>query len=148
MSSRLAAGALVFAVCAGIAWHLAGEAGAAPPERGITPPEGAPKDAAKLPAVEEWAGKVVVVTTDKFGAALENVRIRQVGNRSFFVGKAVDDGDKSYTAGRVVWIAVDGVTNIVEFPSVKEYIKAAEEARRALPAAVPAAPAVPAVPVS
>jgi hypothetical protein len=133
MSSRLAAGTLLIVVFSGVALHLAGGAGAAPPES-------SPKDAAKLPALEDWAGKVVVVTTDKFGAPMENVRLRQLGNRTFLVGRAVEDGEKSYTAGRTVWIAVDSVTNIVEFPTVKEYLKAAEEARRALP---PAAPGVP-----
>jgi hypothetical protein len=109
-------------------------------------PSTSPKAPANLTGTEDWNGKVIYVYSEKVGLAFENAQIRQIGGRTFIRGKAVDDGDKSMSGNRINWLPIDNVATIIEFSSPKEYLKAAEEWRAALPAAMPAAP-VPAIPV-
>jgi hypothetical protein len=109
-------------------------------------PSTAPKAPAYLTGTEDWNGKVIYVYSEKVGIAFENAQIRQIGGRTFIRGKAVDEGDKSMSGNRINWLPIDNVVTIIEFSTAKEYLKAAEEWRAALPAAMPAA-AMPAAPV-
>jgi hypothetical protein len=87
-----------------------------------------PKPAA--PAEADFTGKVVAISADspdKFGVVLEKVQVRKVGERSFLVGKGVDDGrEGNYYKGRTVWVAVDRVVFMVQFASVDELKKSYE----------------------
>jgi hypothetical protein len=83
-----------------------------------------------VPAEADFTGKVVGISTDaadKFAVVLEKVTVRKVGERSFLVGKGVDDGrEGNYYKGRTLWVAVDRVVFLMEFASLDELKKSYE----------------------
>jgi hypothetical protein len=70
------------------------------------------------------AGKVVVVSVKSsptMGATLKQVRVERVGSREFLVGTQVEAGtNDDWRTGRVVWLALDDILQIVEFDSVED----------------------------
>jgi hypothetical protein len=144
MFARLAL-VVTVALCIGLVPHQPRLA-ADPPLPKPEVPKSSPKDPLKLAVVDDWAGKVIYIYSDKAAAAFENTRTRQIGDHIFIGGRVVDDGDKSMANGRMMWIPVDTVSSVIEFQTAKEYLKAAEEWRKAQP--VPPAPAIPAIPAS
>jgi hypothetical protein len=113
--------------------------------------------APKASAVNESAdfrGKVLLLRSI-FGlesVVLEQVKVRQLGDHSFLVGKVVEAGSgKDLRMGKTVWQNVDQISQIIECESVDE----ARKTLKALPGegigsySVPVsgtAPAVPAIP--
>jgi hypothetical protein len=81
-----------------------------------------------------FAGKVLVVhcrSHFESGAVLEKVQIRNLGGKSFLVGKGADDGQPdNWHKGHVVWIAVDDVAQMVEFADLEQFKKAATRFKR------------------
>jgi hypothetical protein len=74
---------------------------------------------------------VVVVTSAKGGAFLENPEIQILGGRSFIVGKAAAANEHwAALSGFTMWIPTDAVANMTEFNSLDE-IKATAAAREA-----------------
>jgi hypothetical protein len=52
------------------------------------------------------------------GVSIVQAATRQLGGRSFVVGEAVKTGHpREWRAGKVVWIPVDEITQMVEFES-------------------------------
>ena len=80
------------------------------------------------PADDPFAGKALMIYAKEpaKGAMLEKVKIKQLGNRSFLVGKTIDKDaeSRSHWTGVTMWVAIDDVTEIIEF-------KSADEAREA-----------------
>lgn len=76
-------------------------------------------------ATGEFKDKIVVISCKSdasTGACLKDVVQRTLGRQTFLVGLAVDSGHpEDWTKGRRVWIAVDDIAMIVEFPSLEEY---------------------------
>jgi hypothetical protein len=72
------------------------------------------------PAANEFKGKVIVVFTkgQAPGPILEKAEIRELGKRSFLVGKVADD--QSRWAGSVIWLAMDEVSMIAGFDTVDD----------------------------
>src|SRR5262245_867710 len=71
----------------------------------------------------EFAGKVLFVQTKAGvrGATLENASLRQLGNRTFLVGKAVNDDvltHRQYFVGAELWLPVDEVESIAAFENL------------------------------
>ena len=61
------------------------------------------------------------------GAILQDGSIRQLGERSFLVGKGVRFGERGdWQAGRTIWVAIDDILQIIEFDSVEQYKEALE----------------------
>jgi hypothetical protein len=73
-----------------------------------------------------FAGRALIVSLksdDEWGAFLQNPEVKRIGDKSFLVGKGIDDPTEtgeSWQAGRTVWIAVDDVSTIVEFDSAEQ----------------------------
>ena len=62
------------------------------------------------------------------GAVLQHVEIKRIGGREFLVGTGVDyDVQGNWHKGRMVWVAVEDISQIVEFPDVEAYKKAGED---------------------
>ena len=82
----------------------------------------------KANAPNEFAGKVVSISIKSSptrGTAMQNVSIRILGRHQFLVGTAIDSGHPGdWVKGRKVWIDLDNIALIVEFPSVEEFKKA------------------------
>jgi hypothetical protein len=146
MSRRLFA-AVAIAVLIVLPWYVSHGAAGDPPAK-----ESVPSKASSTPPIglarDEWAGKVLHVSSGWSTVALENVQFRQLGTQTFLVGRALDEKTQPLPSGRITWIRFENVTQIVEFASVKEYRKAMEAmpAWPVPPLAVPAAPGIPAVP--
>ena len=68
----------------------------------------------------EFKGKVIVVFAKNQAPApiLEKAAIREVGKRSFLVGKVADD--QSRWAGSLIWLAMDEVSMIAVFDTVDD----------------------------
>jgi hypothetical protein len=83
---------------------------------------------------EPFAGKVLMVygREPAKGALLEKVKVKQLGNKSFLVGKTVDrtGNGESRWAGLTMWTAIDEVTDIYEFTSVDAAREAFAEIER------------------
>jgi hypothetical protein len=81
----------------------------------------------KKPApASPFAGKVVVITMnvrDNAGAVLKDAQVRQLGSKSYLVGKAVVIEEAGYTLDLVTWVAVENVISVFEFKSVDEVRK-------------------------
>jgi hypothetical protein len=94
---------------------------------------GAGKTKPAPPAEGPFAGKVLMVYTRNpaRGAVLQDVRVKQLGDRFFLVGKTAprDDRPSGWT-GRTLWVPVDQVSEIFEFPSVEAARKAHAEAEK------------------
>jgi hypothetical protein len=102
------------------------------------PSSAAPAPKPTVPGEADFKGKVLNVSTDypdKTGAVLEQVRIRKIGERSFLVGKGVDDGrpESASYKGLTLWISVDHIVQIAEFESVDEAKKMMRQASPFLP---------------
>jgi hypothetical protein len=128
---------LVLAVALGLGFVLPSRFGSAAP---------APKP--QVPAEADFKGKVLSISTDyqdKSGAILEEVRIRKIGERSFLVGKGVDDGrpETAIYKGRTMWISVEHVVQIAEFDSVDDVKKLVRQSQALQPP--PPQPAPPGV---
>ncbi len=82
-----------------------------------------------------FRGQVVAVTTDdNGGVCLSHAQVRQLGDRSFLVGKGCyDDHPANWTKGRMVWVPICRIVQIVEFGSEEEMMKAREEYRKKNP---------------
>jgi hypothetical protein len=148
MSRRLPVAALAITLLIGLAYCVSPGVAEDPPAKDSAPSKETSIRAAKL-TPDEWTGKVIAVTNGWLPVALENVRLRQLGNQTFLVGRALDDNNQPMASGRMTWIRLESVTQVVEFANVKEYRKAMEAMPRwPAPAVAPAVvPAVPAVPV-
>jgi hypothetical protein len=76
-----------------------------------------------------FAGKIVVLSlksTDKYGATLEKVQVKNLGGKAFLVGTGVDTGQPgNWVVGRTVWIPLEDIVQIVEFTNL-EQLKNAE----------------------
>jgi len=69
-----------------------------------------------------FAGRVVSVWArdPAQGGVLENVRIQQLGARTFLVGNLADDGNgPDPRAGATFWFAVDDVLMLTVYPDVQ-----------------------------
>jgi hypothetical protein len=70
----------------------------------------------------EFEGKYLTVTTrsdQEHATSLEKVQLKRLGNESFLVGVAADDGHPdNWQKGLTVWIAVGDVSQITVFPTL------------------------------
>lgn len=102
--------------------------------------------AAPAPADDApFKGKVLVVTMDyRSSSLLEHAQVRKIGDRSFLVGKGVDDGHPAnWTKGQIIWLPMARVDLIVEFGSVEEMKKARKAYEENMPAVPPGTPQLP-----
>jgi hypothetical protein len=90
-----------------------------------------PPDAAQ--ADDPFNGKILVVnerSNPSFGATLEEVHLRRLGDQQFLVGKgfASEEG-KGWYNDRVVWVPLSDVSQITEFQDKGDLIKARDNRR-------------------
>jgi hypothetical protein len=137
MTKRILFGALLV-TAAGLLWQFIGPA----------PESAKAASAGDVP----FKGKVIAVHTNtpvQAQAMLENVRVRQLAGKQFLVGKHIDTGFRPSDNGRTMWVAVDSITQIVEYEDAQDVKKAIEDQRKArpdLPVPVPLQPPQPAQP--
>jgi hypothetical protein len=137
MTKRILFGALLV-TAAGLLWQFIGPA----------PESAKAASAGDVP----FKGKVIAVYTNtpvQAQAMLDNVRVRQLAGKQFLVGKHIDAGFRPSDNGRTMWVAVDSITQIVEYEDAQDVKKAIEDQRKArpdLPVPVPAQPPRPAQP--
>jgi hypothetical protein len=79
---------------------------------------------AEAPGAPRLSGKpVVVLAKDNVAATLEKVEVRQLGGRSFIVGRVMKDPPQQITKdllpGATVWVPVDAVTQLIELEQPK-----------------------------
>jgi hypothetical protein len=135
MTKRILSGALLV-TAAGLLWQFIGS----------VPESAKAASAGDAP----FKGKVIAVYTNtpvQAQAMLENVRVRQLAGKQFLVGKNIGDGLRPSENGRTVWLAVDSITQIVEYEDAQDVKKAIGDQRKArpdLPAPVPLQPPQPA----
>jgi hypothetical protein len=71
----------------------------------------------------EFSGKTVLVeTTNGFSVTLDEVRIKEVGGRTFVVGRAprgLQDGN-AYT-GSTLWVPLNDITRMSEFETFQHW---------------------------
>jgi len=83
-------------------------------------------------AALHFTGKVIDVTTasdTESSVALEKFELKRIANGEYLVGKAVGDGDPdTWYKGQTIWIALDDVSEIIEFADVEAYKKAVPKA--------------------
>jgi hypothetical protein len=80
-----------------------------------------PKASAKAAKPEvSFKGKLVLVQTKSQAVVLENARLRPLGDRSFVVGKAIQDNvvTKAPFPGATIWLPVADVLQVAEFDSL------------------------------
>lgn len=108
---------------------------AAGPAGGTTESVPTPSPAERPPLVRrlsprvEFSGKVIVVTLKsdpEYAAYLQNVETRMMGGSLFLVGVGVETGFDDWTAGRRTWVAMDDVSQVIEFDTVADLKKALE----------------------
>ena len=73
----------------------------------------------KEPPVVGFSGKPIFVQAEKDVAfTLEKPEVRQLGGRAFVVGRELQDDPYDFTpqrfVGGTVWVAVDGITQLIE----------------------------------
>lgn len=98
---------------------------------GGQPGAAAPKPTRPAASVAGLQGRALAITIKSdptYGIYLEDARIVELGGRPFLVGLGVDSGAGEWTAGRRSWVAVDDISEIVEFDSVEELRKTLEPA--------------------
>jgi hypothetical protein len=82
-------------------------------------------------ADDPFAGKILTLgsrSTPNFGATLEEVHVKRIGDQVFLVGKGVSPDDtKGWYVGRTVWVPVSELTHIYEFQDRADLIKTNEE---------------------
>lgn len=68
-----------------------------------------------------FKGKIAIVQflriSKEHGSRLEPVQVQKIGDRSFLVGKLLDDDNLK---GRMTWVPLDKVTSILEMDSVEK----------------------------
>ena len=52
--------------------------------------------------------------------------MRRLGGGSFLVGRGVDSGAGEWTAGRTIWVAIDDISEIIEFDDADDLRKTLE----------------------
>ena len=76
----------------------------------------------------DFGGKILVLgakSSHEYGASIENVTIKRIGDRDFFVGKwTTNDGTPTWQSGQTIWTPVDDVSYIVVFDNVEQLKKA------------------------
>ncbi|MCA9056021.1 MAG: hypothetical protein KDA75_19445 [Planctomycetaceae bacterium] len=80
---------------------------------------------------DSFAGQVVSITLKSdpdYGVHLEQARVEQLGNKSFLVGAGIDTGVGEWTAGRTLWVAIDDISEIIEFADADDLRKTLEPA--------------------
>ena len=61
---------------------------------------------------------IMLKSDPEYGVYLQDVEVLQLGrNAAFLVGTGVDTGYDDWTPGRRIWIALDDVSQIIEFES-------------------------------
>lgn len=80
-----------------------------------------------------FKGKAVVVQADdKYSVPIVHAQVRQLGDRSFLVGKGGDDSDPTnWTKGRMIWVPMRRIIQIVEFESEEDMRKTWVEYQKA-----------------
>jgi hypothetical protein len=87
--------------------------------RQFSPPAQAGADGPPVPAL---SGKpILILAKDKVGFSLEKPEVRQLGGRSFVVGREMKNAPstKEQFGGATVWLPVDAITQIVELEPPK-----------------------------
>jgi hypothetical protein len=81
--------------------------------------------ACPMPDDSPFKNRIVSISfrsTDEWGAYLQDPEIKKVGEHSFLVGKAVDvGGPNNWPVGRVMWVAIHDISQMVEFSSIEEF---------------------------
>ncbi|HLA83777.1 MAG TPA: hypothetical protein VJL29_03205 [Thermoguttaceae bacterium] len=80
-----------------------------------------------------FQGKVLVIslTNSTYGSVLENVEMRKIGDKRFLVGKGLDSGHPTnWYKGRTVWVALDDIGMMAEFPDVETYRETVDDLDR------------------
>jgi hypothetical protein len=55
-------------------------------------------------------------SSSEYGATLEKVQVRRIGDRVFLVGRGIDDGTPdNWYKGKTIWVAVDDIGLMTEF---------------------------------
>ncbi|HET6323189.1 MAG TPA: hypothetical protein VFG04_00710 [Planctomycetaceae bacterium] len=87
------------------------------------------------PLDDPFAGKILVLdqrSNPTYGATLEEVHLKRVGEQTFLVGKGfAADAGKGWYNGRTVWIALNDVSRITEFEDRSDLSKAKDNQRSA-----------------
>lgn len=99
-----------------------------PPTR-ATPATAAPPTEA-TPG-DRLTGKTLAITIKSdptYGIYLQETQLQTLGGKSFLVGTGVDSGVGEWTAGRRLWVAVDDISEIIEFESPADLQKSLEPA--------------------
>src|SRR5262245_20311139 len=97
-------------------------------------PGQAGKGAAAAPAAaaQQFAGKVIAVSSamgdPEYIIAMEKVELRHIAENAYLVGKGVGDTRGELWKGQTVWVALDDISEITEFPDVESYKKAGPKA--------------------
>lgn len=89
----------------------------------------APPGGAAMTAAADLLGKAVAITLKSdptYGVYLRDTQITELGGTAFLVGVGVDSGAGEWTAGRRSWIAVDDISEIIEFESEDDLRKTLE----------------------
>lgn len=92
-------------------------------------------DEPRTPRAEQpgFDGKVVAIIVTQPSACtivLENVRVQQIGGKSFLVGRGVDYGRKHDPyVGLTCWVPTEPVVLMTEFKNREEAIKSFESER-------------------
>jgi hypothetical protein len=76
-----------------------------------------------MPADSIFDGRVLAIMCKepRMGAVLENVRVEQLGGRTFLVGTLADRGDSAPDprTGMTFWFAVDDVRMLTEYADLQ-----------------------------
>ncbi len=83
----------------------------------------APPVETPAPALPGSAMAITIKSDPAYGIYLQDVRLQRVGESDFFVGTGVDSGMGEWSAGRRVWVAVEDISEIVEFQDQEDLRK-------------------------
>jgi hypothetical protein len=140
MSLRCVLAVTAVVLTAATSWLPLSVAGEPPANQAAANP--ARPEASKV-TPPEWTGKVVLLSCGTFAVAFENAQLRTLGGDVYVVGKAVEETFPSPANGRVNWVPLRKAETIIEFASLKEYLKAAANRAAPVPAFVPGVVPVP-----
>jgi hypothetical protein len=87
--------------------------------------------AQEAPPDEDFVGKVVFVQTDREAVTLEKARIRNLGGRSFIVGRVLDDETvtRAQFVGLVQWLPLSDVRRMVVSEDLEQFKKSVKPRR-------------------
>jgi hypothetical protein len=87
-----------------------------------TPPQPPEKAKVEAPPDTDLTGKVVFVETANNAATLEQVRVRQLGDRFFVVGRVINDGNltRGTFTGTTMWLPLAEVKRLVVSDNLKK----------------------------